>query len=199
MVASIERVGEMRCLVGESPVWRPSERALYWTDIPARTLWRWDMESCRADHWALPEMAGCLAMTASRGWLMAMESGLFRIGGPRPGDPLPIAERIVETTHAQPGMRFNDGRCDRQGRFWAGTMVMDMARALPSGRLYRFDALEGHAEAVIDDLIVPNGMAFAPDGKTMYLSDSHPSRRRSGPLTTTLTKASRTTADCLST
>ncbi|UDM52726.1 SMP-30/gluconolactonase/LRE family protein [Cupriavidus sp. MP-37] len=177
MVTSIERVGEMRCLVGESPVWHPSEQALYWTDIPARTLWRWDMEASRADHWALPEMAGCLAMTASHGWLMAMESGLFRIGGPPPGSPLPVAECVVATTHAQPGMRFNDGRCDRQGRFWAGTMVMDMSRALALGRLHRFDVLAGREEAVIDDLIVPNGMAFSPDGKTMYLSDSHPSRR----------------------
>uniref|UniRef100_UPI003F4927B8 SMP-30/gluconolactonase/LRE family protein n=1 Tax=Cupriavidus necator TaxID=106590 RepID=UPI003F4927B8 len=177
MTASVERVTGTRCLVGESPVWCPSEGAFYWTDIPARTMWRWKVAESRADSWALPEMAGCMAMTPERGWLLAMESGFFRIGAPVPGEPLRSAEQVVEVAHAHPGMRFNDGRCDRQGRFWAGTMVMDMAKASAAGKLYRFDALARNAEAALEDLIVPNGLAFSPDGKTMYLSDSHPTRQ----------------------
>jgi sugar lactone lactonase YvrE len=74
-------------------------------------------------------------------------------------------------------MRFNDGRCDRQGRLRAGTMVLNMSLAVPDGKVYGFDAASGRLDALLDDLIVPNGMAFSPDGRTMYLSDSHPNRQ----------------------
>ena len=71
MPGTFERIGDMRCGVGESPVWHAGEAALYWTDIPNRTLWRFDPASGRTDHWAVPEMAGCMAMTADGGWLLA--------------------------------------------------------------------------------------------------------------------------------
>jgi sugar lactone lactonase YvrE len=70
-------------------------------------------------------------------------------------------------------MRFNDGRCDRQGRLWAGTMVMNMGLASKAGALYRYDA--AGLQRVMDGLITPNGLGFSPDGRVMYLSDSHPS------------------------
>ncbi len=68
-------------------------------------------------------------------------------------------------------MRFNDGRCDRQGR-WAGTMVRDMSLARPVGGLYRSAA--GLSAPQVQGLVTQNGLAFSPDGRTMYLSDSHP-------------------------
>jgi len=74
-------------------------------------------------------------------------------------------------------MRFNDGRCDRQGRFWAGTMVQEMAAANPAGSLYRYDANGVLSSSIVDGLIVQNGLAWSPQGTTMYLSDSHPARR----------------------
>jgi sugar lactone lactonase YvrE len=74
-------------------------------------------------------------------------------------------------------MRFNDGRTDRQGRFWSGTMWMDMAAALPVGCLYRYDA-RGLSAPCVSGLVTQNGLAWSPDGRTMYLSDSHPTRRR---------------------
>ncbi|MGH8081297.1 MAG: SMP-30/gluconolactonase/LRE family protein [Lysobacter sp.] len=171
----VERIGDMTCMVGESPVWRASESALYWLDIAGKELWRWDANTSTALCWPLPEMAGCMAMTGDGGWLLAMESAIWRI-------PRPQAQRTLELTrvaaidHAAADMRFNDGRCDRQGRFWAGTMVRDMSAASNAGRLYRYTAEAGIAQA-LDDLIVPNGSAFSPDGRTMYLSDSHPDRQ----------------------
>jgi sugar lactone lactonase YvrE len=71
-------------------------------------------------------------------------------------------------------MRFNDGRCDRQGRLLAGTMVADMSRAAPMGSVYELTATR-RLRPLLGGLITPNGMAFSPDGQTMYLSDSHPS------------------------
>lgn len=172
MPATAERIGNMLCGVGESPVWRAADQAFTWTDIPGKTLWRWTPASGDIAQWALPQMAGCIAMRGP-GWLLAMEDGLYACGPLQAG--LPCEPRsLAPVAHAAPGMRFNDGRCDRQGRFLAGTMVMDMGLAQPAGRLYRYDA-QGLA-VLLDGLIVPNGMAFSPDGRTMYLSDSHPSR-----------------------
>ena len=177
MSGTFERIGNMRCGVGESPVWHAAEAALHWTDIPNRTLWRFDPASGRTDHWAVPEMAGCMAMTADGGWLLAMETGIFRIGRLVAGQPAPIPRRVATVAHARDGMRFNDGRCDRQGRFWAGTMVMDMSLAATDGKLYRFDARTGALDMIRDEMITPNGLAFSPDGRTMYVSDSHPARQ----------------------
>ena len=70
-------------------------------------------------------------------------------------------------------MRFNDGRCDRSGRFWVSTMCMDMSLAAQVGAIYCLDEA-GLSAAKVEGLITPNGMAFSPDDKTMYLSDSHP-------------------------
>ncbi|SDD27835.1 gluconolactonase [Cupriavidus sp. YR651] len=177
MAQVIERIGDMRCGVGESPVWHAADAALYWTDIPNRTLWRFDPATGATATWTLPEMAGCIAMTADGGWLLAMETGIFRAARLVPGQPAPALERVATVAHGRAGMRFNDGRCDRQGRFWAGTMVMDMSLAATDGKLYRYDATSGALDVMRETLITPNGLAFSPDGRTMYLSDSHPTRQ----------------------
>ncbi|MGH8845280.1 MAG: SMP-30/gluconolactonase/LRE family protein [Advenella sp.] len=173
--AHVERVGNMLCQVGESPVWHPQHQALYWTDIPVRRLWRYKPGSAAIDQWSLPEMAGCIAMR-SDGWLAAMETGIFSLSDLTVADLAPDVQLMATVMHARSGMRFNDGRCDRQGRFWAGTMLMDMAAGAPVGRLYRYAAGE-LAMPLAQPMIVPNGMAFSPDGRRMYLSDSHPSRK----------------------
>jgi sugar lactone lactonase YvrE len=73
-------------------------------------------------------------------------------------------------------MRFNDGRCDRQGRFHAGTMVMDMSLARPAGQW--FSLFKQTMRPWQSRLITPNGLAFSPDGRTIYWSDSHPQVQR---------------------
>lgn len=170
----IQRIGTMRCGVGESPVWHAGEQALYWTDIPGRALWRWNPSDGQASHWALPEQAGCLAMRREGGFLLAMEHGIHALPRLPAGGAAGAPDLLAAVRHAAPGMRFNDGRCDRQGRFWAGTMVQDMSLAQAAGRLYRYARGELQASAM-GPFVTPNGMAFSPDGRTMYLSDSHPS------------------------
>jgi len=165
-----ELVVEARNAVGESPVWHPGEQALYWVDIPARQLHRWRAQDGATQSWPAPEMIGCFAPHAAGGWLCAAESGIFHLrvsgAGRLEGD------RLARVDHALPGMRFNDGRCDRQGRFRAGTLFMDMAAARGIGVFYAFE--QGRLAPLVSGLLVPNGLAFSPDGKTMYLSDSHP-------------------------
>jgi sugar lactone lactonase YvrE len=158
--------------VGESPLWHPTEAAWYWVDIEGCALRRW--RDGRLQSWQLPERIGCIALHADGGLVAGMETFLVHLQ-PRDDGGLTTAP-LASVDHALPGMRFNDGRCDRAGRFFAGTMLRDMAAASPAGALYRLDPT-GLSAALVDGLIVPNGLAFSPDNRTMYLSDSHPRSR----------------------
>ena len=168
-----ELLVDARNATGECPVWQVAEQALYWVDIPAQRLHRWTPAGA-LDSWRAPEMLACIAAREKGGWLAGLESGLFTLQPAASGEL--SGERRVALDHAQPWMRCNDGRCDRQGRFLVGTMVQDMAQGIAAGRLYSHTAGEG-ARLLLDDLIVPNGLALSPDGRTLYLSDSHPSRQ----------------------
>lgn len=167
-----ELVADARNAVGESPVWLAGEQALVWVDIPARQLLRWEAATGAVSRWGLPEMAGCIAPHAQGGWICGMQTGVFHVQL-RPKGAV-RARRLATVHHGAAGMRFNDGRCDRQGRFRAGTMVMDMGLAQPAGAVYALEA-GGALRTLAEGLVTPNGMAFSPDGRTMYLSDSHPS------------------------
>ena len=178
-----ELVLDARCGVGESPVWDGARHRLWWVDIPGKALWCWNAANGQARHWPTPEQTGCIALAADSDapphgqWIAAMETGVARL---TPQDDGSVGtEWIARVTHPQSGMRFNDGRCDRQGRLRAGTMVADMSLAAPSGSLYALDPNGGvpTLRGLEAGYITPNGMAFSPDGRTMYLSDSHPNRQ----------------------
>ena len=168
-----ELVWDCRNATGESPVWHAGEQALYWVDIPARKLCRWEAPTARTAQWEAPEMLACIAATPVPGvWIAGMETGIFEMS---PGKEGALDARLLAgVVHGQAGMRFNDGRCDRQGRFWAGTMVMDMGLASDAGALYRYETAGG-LQRMLGGLVTANGLGFSPDGSTMYLSDSHPS------------------------
>lgn len=168
-----ELVLDARNATGESPVWHASGQALYWVDIPARKLCRWTPATGRLDSWLAPEMLACIAMTpAANTWIAGAESGIFRLELKEDGQL--GFESLASVGHAMPGMRFNDGRCDRQGRFLAGTMLMNITAGASVGCVYSYQKESG-LTPLLDGFITPNGMAFSPDGRTMYLSDSHPS------------------------
>jgi sugar lactone lactonase YvrE len=168
-----ELIVDARNAVGESPVWVAEENALYWVDIPNGGLQRWSAETGHVHAWKTPEMLACIARHSRGGWVAGMESGFFHLHPHSDGSL--DSERLASVEHGREDMRLNDGRCDRQGRFWAGSMVLNMGLNSPEGRLYRYGAGQsGVIEAQLDGFIVPNGLGFSPDGKTMYLSDSHP-------------------------
>ena len=153
-------------------MWDVAEQALYWVDIEGRHIHRYDWTTRQQDTWNTHERVGCIALSARGGLVAAMETGIFSVELGPASDP---ATRCLATiTHHRPNMRFNDGRCDARGRFWVSTMCMDMALAAPVGAWYCLDE-HGLSAAHCDGLITPNGLAFSPDGGTMYFSDSHPS------------------------
>ena len=170
-----ERLTEPTDAVGESPVWRADEEALYWVDIPARRVNRLHPASGKRDSWVAPEMVACIAFDRAGDLVAGLQTGIF-------GLRLEESGHITTTALAQPtlpakAMRFNDGRCDRQGRFWAGTMHTDMPAGHAMGALYRYDPACGLAGPMESGLKVQNGLAWSPDGRRMYLSDSHPGVR----------------------
>ncbi|MCO8309340.1 SMP-30/gluconolactonase/LRE family protein [Pseudomonas mandelii] len=168
-----ELIVDARNAVGESPVWVPEENALYWVDIPTGGLQRWNADSGHVHAWKAPQTLACIARHSAGGWVAGMESGFFHLHPHNDGNL--DSERLAHVDHARPDMRLNDGRCDRQGRFWAGSMVLNMGANAADGRLYRYSAGQrGPLDAPLSGFIVPNGLGFSPDGKTMYLSDSHP-------------------------
>lgn len=173
----MEKVGAVRCRVGESPTWHAGEGAWCWVDIPARRIWRLEYASGALRCWQAPEMAACISPAARGGLIAGMESGIFHLDLHDDGSL--SAERLAAPPASElvAGMRFNDGRCDRQGRFWAGTMFMDMSAARALGSLYRFSAADGLSRPYVTGLLAQNGTAFSPRGDVMYLSDSHPRRR----------------------
>lgn len=175
-IPQAELVLDARNAVGESPVWSVAEQALYWVDIPACTLNRWLAATQVVTTWKAPEMLGCIAPRADGGWIVGAETGL--LAAQQQADGQLGFKRLASVSHAKSGMRFNDGRCDRQGRFLAGTMLLDMASSAGEGCVYSYqqdDSQAGQLVKLLDGLKTPNGMAFSPDGRTMYLSDSHPS------------------------
>ncbi len=175
MPLQAELTVDARCSVGESPVWDPVRQCLWWVDIAGQSLWCWHSRAGRTQQWPTPEQTGCIALLAgSEGhahgqWVAAMETGVAR-WTPMPDGTL-HSEWLSRLRQPEPGMRFNDGRCDRQGRFRAGTMVMDMSLARAAGRLYALDAPT--PRELLAGFLTPNGMAFSPDGRTIYVSDSH--------------------------
>ncbi|MGY2096963.1 SMP-30/gluconolactonase/LRE family protein [Pseudomonas simiae] len=166
-----ELIVDARNAVGECPVWVPGENALYWVDIPKGGLQRWSAATGHVAAWTAPQMLACIARTDARNWVAGMETGFFQLTPHNDGSLDTTLLAAVE--HPRQDMRLNDGRCDRQGRFWAGSMVLNMGLNAAEGTLYRYTSgAAPHAQ--LDGFITLNGLAFSPDGRTMYASDSHP-------------------------
>jgi len=164
------------CLLGESPFWHPEERSLYWLDIPGRSVLRTRGPIGRAtvERWRLSTEPGCMAPARSGGLVIALRDGIYRapIWG---GELSPIA--LVD--HDARTMRFNDGKCDALGRFWAGTMNEAKDRA--NAALYCLDARPGRGPSMTrmaSEATTANGLAFAPDQRTIYWADTAAHRIR---------------------
>jgi len=155
---------DARASLGECPVWSGAEQTLYWVDINAPSLNRFDPATGQNTVMAMPESIGCFALRPSGGFVVALRSGIWTASSSG------ILERkIVAAPYDPTRHRFNDGRCDRQGRFFAGSM--NEKRDTSSSALYRLDG-DGALIEVVGGIMVANGLAWSPDGKTMYHADT---------------------------
>jgi sugar lactone lactonase YvrE len=163
MSEEIASVADVRAVLGEGPIWVAAEQALYWTDIEGRRVYRRTFGG-ELTHWETPFRIGSLAPRAGGGFVSGTDRGLAFI------DPAAGRyETIADPEPELPDNRFNDGKTDRTGRFWAGTM--DGTEKAATGSLYRLDP--DLALARIDQgYRVTNGPAFSPDGRILYHNDS---------------------------
>jgi L-arabinonolactonase len=155
---------------GEGAVWDVQDQALWWVDIPRGQLFRFDPATGENRCFEMGEPIGCFALRRQGGLVVALRSGLHLF------DPVTGERSCIATPEAdRPGNRFNDGVTDSAGRFWAGTMKMS-GPPERTGAFYRLDA-DGSCRRWLDGIFTTNGLAFSPDGRTMYLSDSNPEVR----------------------
>ena len=158
--------------LGESPFWHPDEHMLYWVDIHARQVHRCNVFMGTVESWLMPSEPGCIApvRTAgqSSGLVIALRDGIYR--APQWGGPLSL---LAAAQHDTATTRFNDGKADPQGRFWAGTMFEP--RTHKSAQLFSLDGRGGEAPALqlkAGDATIANGLAWSPDASTLYWSDT---------------------------
>ncbi len=163
-MVDIACVADTKDVLGEVPRWHPVERVLYWIDAFKPAIHRLDPATGRVESFTPPDKLGSFAPRAAGGLLLAGRGG-FSYYDPASGR----LDRIVDPEAGGTVNILNDGRCDRRGRFWCGSMSRTMERA--SGRLYRLD--RGNLAAVDDTIWVSNGLCWSPDDTLMYFADSH--------------------------
>ena len=162
----VRHVLDIKALLGECPLWSEEQQALIWLDIRSNTLNRFDPLSGKNRAWPLPvHHPGSFTLCAGAVAIATCE-GLYRFDFAQER-----YERIFDVPIDATRFRFNDGKADRQGRFWIGSMSNKFRPDMPGeGTYYRFEA--GHWSAVIPGIKVPNGTAFSPDGTRMYRAES---------------------------
>ncbi len=154
--------------LGESVVWDERTGHIWWTDIPARMLYRYSLELKILENFTIAERACSIGLTDQPDILIiAFESGfgLFTVSTGR-------IKWLMRVEQVNAGRRFNDGRVDRQGRFWSGTMVEDDNKAPPSSaRLYCHDHTAG-LMVMENDIKISNGICWSIDSSIFYFADS---------------------------
>ncbi len=160
----IHLVVDARNKLGEGPVWDTREQALFWVDIEGCRLHRCDADGGGVRTWDLPERIGCCALRQGGGFVVALASG-FAFLDPATGG----IEWIARPDGMIARNRFNDGKCDRAGRFWAGTM--DDKLTEHTGSLFRLDA-DRSVRRMDGAIAIPNSIAWSPDDRTMYFADT---------------------------
>jgi D-xylonolactonase len=162
MSAQPELIADYACHTGENPLWHPLEKRLYWIDIPAGRIFRYDPasgqhEQCHTE----PEPIGGFTVQADGGLLLFMARGAIKIWCN--GE----TQTVIDELPDERTTRFNDVIADPMGRVFCGTMPAKEHAA----RLYRLDP-DGTIIKLLDGIGISNGMGFTPDNSQMYYADT---------------------------
>ena len=150
--------------LAEGPCWWVEKQVLLWVDIEASRIGLFDPQTGRNNFLHLPAHVGAVVPTSVGDLLLATAAGLMRL------DPSSEAVTLLSDPEAdRPGNRFNDGKCDPWGRFWAGTMAYDFQPL--AGALWRLDG-DGRITRQRSQLTISNGLAWSQDRETLYFIDS---------------------------
>ncbi|WP_082930593.1 SMP-30/gluconolactonase/LRE family protein [Rhizobium bangladeshense] len=163
-----ERVAEPGCRLAESPVWDGASGCLHWVDITARHFYRMPVAEMRWERLDLETAVGAFALREDGGFIAGTDRGFARLD--LQGGKVELSFGIGPCLRAN--WRLNDAACDRQGRFWSGSLSQTPADPSTAGQLYSLE----NEELVVSRggvFRVQNGLAWSPDGLRMYVSDSH--------------------------
>ncbi len=163
-----ECVLDAKATLAEGPSWLAGRQALLWVDIESSRVHLFDPATGADQTWELPSHVGVAVPTAHGDWLAATQQGFIRLD-PESG----ALTRLSDPEADLPRNRFNDGKCDPQGRFWAGTISYD--RTPGAASLYRVDAALTVTK-MVSDVSTSNGLTWSLDGRTMFYIDT-PTRR----------------------
>ena len=159
----IRALTEQKAVAGESPLWSPSEQALYWVDIKNPRVFRCKPSEASLQSWPMPSEIGAICHAGAGRFVVSLRSGIMMFD-PRSGELEPIAHPEA----SRPGYRLNETKIDRHGRLWVGSV--EDPGFTPEGRLYR---LTGRSLSIIHEKIsMPNALGWSLDSRTMYFSDS---------------------------
>lgn len=159
---AIELLADFKSVLGEGPVWDARIDRVAWVDIMAGRLHLTARDGTTRSI-ELPSPVGCVVPRAGGGWVAALSDGFWAVANDG------STERLVDVQSDRPELRFNDGKCDPQGRFWAGTMALDQRAG--AGALYRLD-VDLSVTRMVDGVGISNGLDWSPDGRTMYYVDT---------------------------
>ena len=164
MSLEAELLIDAHALVGEGPIWDADANVLWWVDIMSSELYAYDPQTGENRKWDVGQHVGTVVQRASGGLMLAVQDGFAAF------DPASGALEMVAAPESHlPGNRFNDGKCDPAGRFWAGTMAYQDQS--DQGSVYRLDA-DHSVHRMIGDIGISNGIIWSLDAKTMYYTDS---------------------------
>lgn len=153
-------------VLGEGPIWCAEEKALYWVDNLKPSVWRYTPKGEKIQSWDMPEEIGSIVKREKGGFVAGMKSGFSFIDLDKG-----TIDLIVSPEADRPNNRLNDGRCDRAGRYWTGSMNANFKDGKHSAAIYRLDP-DLTCHRMDDGFIVSNGIAFGHDNKKMYYADT---------------------------
>lgn len=156
---------DARADLGEGPRWHATERRLYWVDIARNALHRFDPASGANETRYFDAPVGCFAFRPEGGLLLAMKDGFATLDG-WDAPTKPFGRQLFA---GRPDLRFNDGRTDPQGRFWAGSV--NTAKSARDAALYRLDG-DGSILEIEGGMLTCNGAAFTADGRRFFHTDT---------------------------
>lgn len=157
---ALKLVLDAKATLGEGALWHPDEQKLYWVDIEGRILHIYDPATGEDRELPTGEKVGTVVPVAGGGALVALQNGIHKIDT-RTGELT-----FVVNAEKDPGIRYNDGKCDPAGRLWVGTMAGENEAAL-----YRVDR-DGQIHLLLDSVTCSNGIVWTADKKTMYYVDT---------------------------
>ena len=154
---------DLPCMLGENPLWHPHERKLYWTDISAGKLYRYDPASNATEQCYEGRVVGGFTFQKDGSLLLFRDLGnvvVYKDGQ--------VTKTIIESIPGEENFRFNDVMADPEGRVYCGTLA---TRNGQPGKLMRLDP-DGSIHTLLQGIGCANGMGYTLDNKQMYFTDS---------------------------